>query len=182
MSQEFYEAIKESVQISQQRWVEWRHEMAGLFHCGSCLSLDKCWFVWGKEPIAPLHEKCHCYAVIISASQVKSKAVAKSDYKKFNPYLFDPENFYKHGKEKMFARWGYTISDSEWLQKEIERQGKQQYLLGNYELGVLNMRGQRISIRVTIPQKNGIGEVTFVTGWMVKPGGEISLNTPYGGK
>jgi hypothetical protein len=54
--------------------------------------------------------------------------------------------------------------------------------LGNYELGVLNMRGQRISIRVTIPRKNGTGEVSFVTGWMVNPGGEIKLNTPYGGK
>ena len=49
-------------------------------------------------------------------------------------------------------------------------------------MGVLNMRGQRISIRVTIPRKNGTGEVSFVTGWMVNPGGEIKLNTPYGGK
>ena len=97
-------------------------------------------------------------------------------------YLFDPKNFYKHGKNKAFESWGYTISDSEWLQNEIEKQGKQQYLLGNYELGVLNMRGQRISIRVTIPRKKGTGEVSFVTGWMVNPGREIKLNTPYGGK
>jgi hypothetical protein len=33
-----------------------------------------------------------------------------------------------------------------------------------------------------IPRKNGTGEVSFVTGWMVNPGGEIKLNTPYGGK
>ena len=67
-------------------------------------------------------------------------------------------------------------------QKEIEKQGRQQYLSGNYELGVLNLQGQRISIRVTIPRKNGTGEVSFITGWMVKPGGKIKLNTPYGGK
>ena len=156
--------------------------MTGLLHCGSCLSLHKCWFVLEKVPVSPLHEKCHCTTVAISVSQVKNNAVAKSDYSKYNPYLFDPKNFYKHGKNKAFESWGYTVSDSEWLQKEIEKQGKQQYLLGNYELGALNMRGQRISIRVTIPRKNGTGEVSFVTGWMVKPGGEIKLNTPYGGK
>ena len=182
MNQEFYNAVKESVQMSQQRWVEWRHEMTGLLHCGSCLSLHKCWFVFKKAPVSPLHEKCHCTTVAIPASQVKSNAVAKSDYSKYNPYLFDPKNFYKHGKNKAFESWGYTISDSQWLQNEIEKQGKQQYLLGNYELGVLNMRGQRISIRVTIPRKKGTGEVSFVTGWMVNPGGEIKLNTPYGGK
>lgn len=182
MNQEFYNAVKESVQMSQQRWVEWRHEMTGLLHCGSCLSLHKCWFVFEKAPVSPLHEKCHCTTVAIPVSQVKNNAVANSVYSKYNPYLFDPKNFYKHGKNKAFESWGYTVSDSEWLQKEIEKQGRQQYLLGNYELGALNMRGQRISIRVTIPRKNGTGEVSFVTGWMVKPGGEIKLNTPYGGK
>ena len=182
MNQAFYNAVRESVQMSQQRWVEWRHEMTGLLHCGACLSLHKYWFVFEKAPVSPLHEKCHCTTVAIPASQVKSNAVAKSHYSKYNPYLFDPKNFYKHGKNKAFESWGYTISDSEWLQKEIEKQGKLQYLLGNYELGVLNMRGQRISIRVTIPRKNGTGEVSFVTGWMVNPGGEIKLNTPYGGK
>ena len=71
---------------------------------------------------------------------------------------------------------------AEWLQEEIEKQGRQQYLLGNYELGKLNLQGQRISIRVTIPRKDGAGDVSFITGWMVKPGGKIKLTTPYGGK
>ena len=100
--------------------------MTGLLHCGSCLSLHKCGFVFEKAPVSPLHEKCHCTTVAIPATQVKNKA---------------------------FESWGYTVSDSEWLQKEIEKQGKLQYLLGNYELGALNMRGQRISIRVTILRK-----------------------------
>lgn len=29
---------------------------------------------------------------------------------------------------------------------------------------------------------DGFGDVSFVTGWMVKPNGQIKLNTPYGGK
>ena len=77
MNQEFYNAVKESVQMSQQRWVEWRHEMTGLLHCGSCLSLHKCWFVFEKAPVSPLHEKCHCTTVAIPASQVKAMLLQK---------------------------------------------------------------------------------------------------------
>ena len=129
-----------------------------------------------------MHEKCHCTTISIPAAQVKNRAKATSDYSKYDPYLFDPNNFYKHGKNKAFESWGYSVADSEWLQEEIEKQGRQQYLLGNYELGKLNFQGQRISIRVTIPRKNGAGDVSFITGWMVKPGGKIKLTTPYGGK
>ena len=56
LNQEFYNAVKESVQMSQQRWVEWRHEMTGLLHCGPCLSLHKCWFLFEKGPVSPLHD------------------------------------------------------------------------------------------------------------------------------
>ena len=47
---------------------------------------------------------------------------------------------------------------------------------------VLNKYGQRISIRVELPRKNGDGMISFITGWMVKPNGHIQLNTPYGVK
>ena len=87
-----------------------------------------------------------------------------------------------HNKEKLFKEWGYTVDDARWLQAEIERQGRERYLSGQYELGKLNMFGQRINIRVTIPRKDGFGDISFVTGWMVKPNGQIKLNTPYGGK
>lgn len=85
-------------------------------------------------------------------------------------------------KEKLFKEWGYTIDDARWLQAEIERQARERYVSGQYELGKLNMFGQRINIRVTIPKKDGFGDVSFVTGWMVKSNGQIKLNTPYGGK
>ena len=35
---------------------------------------------------------------------------------------------------------------------------------------------------ITLPKKNGTGEGSFVSGWMVYPNGEIVLTTPYGGK
>ena len=42
MNNEFLDAVKESVQISQQKWVKWQHEMMGIIHCGSCLALHDC--------------------------------------------------------------------------------------------------------------------------------------------
>ena len=89
---------------------------------------------------------------------------------------------YTHNKEKLFAKWGYTVEDAQWLQAEIEKQAREKYLSGEYKLGKLNEQGQRISIRITIPNRNGITNVSFLTGWMVEPGGKLRLNTPYGGK
>ena len=87
-----------------------------------------------------------------------------SDYGKFDPYLFNTTGLQTHNKEKLFKEWGYTVDDARWLQAEIERQGRERYLSGQYELGKLNMFGQRINIRVTIPRKNGFGDISFVTG------------------
>ena len=78
--------------------------------------------------------------------------------------------------------WGYTVDDARWLQAEIEKQALEKYIAGDYTLGKLNKYGQRINIKVTIQRKGGTSEVSFTTGWMVKPNGKLKLNTPYGGK
>lgn len=80
----------------------------------------------------------------------------------------------------MFESWGYGIEDSAYLRDEVEKQSLEKYRNGDYELGVLNKHGQRISIRVEIPRKNKNETVSFITGWMVRPNGLIHLNTPYG--
>lgn len=103
-------------------------------------------------------------------------------YSKFDPYLFNTRGEHPHGKDKLFHEWGYTVVDAFWLQKEIERQAREKYVSGNYELGRLNFAGQRISIRIEIPRRNGDGTVSFISGWMVEPTGEIRLTTPYGGE
>ena len=82
----------------------------------------------------------------------------------------------------MFDSWGYSIIYSEYLVEELTRQAKLNYQCGEYSLGNLDAYGQRISIIITLPKKNGMGEVSFVSGWMVYPNGEIVLTTPYGGK
>ena len=109
-------------------------------------------------------------------------AVAKSDYRKFDPYLFNTPGTYTHNKEKLFAQWGYTVEDAAWLQAEIERQGLEKYVSGDYQLGKLNKYGQHISIRVSISRRDNGNIVSFATGWVVHPKGTIQLATPYGGE
>ncbi|MFQ9950830.1 MAG: hypothetical protein ACLRV9_00720 [Clostridium sp.] len=78
--------------------------------------------------------------------------------------------------------WGYTVDDARWLQAEIEKQALEKYIAGEYTLGKLNKDGQRISVRIEIPRKNGGRMVSFLSGWMVYPNGSLRLTTPYGGK
>lgn len=163
-------------------WVEWVHVSQGKTHCTDCLILNGCWFLGAKSPNAPLHLYCHCTTEPVSYSLVVSNAETDSAYSKFDPYLFDPENQYKHQKGELFAQWGYTIDDAKWLQEEMERQAISKYVSGRYTLGRRDKNGQRINIRIELERKDGSGTVSFISGWMVYPGGQIKLTTPYGGK
>ena len=178
-SDEFLQGLWEGTNSD---WVKWIHRNLSDNHCPECLKLDQCWFLRAKAPPWPHHPYCHCLLEPISYDLVSKNAIAKSDYSKFDPYLFNPEGKYPHNKEKLFNSWGYTIDDAKWLQSEIEKQALQKYKNGDYNLGLLDKYGQRISIRITLPRKNGAGTVSFATGWMVMSNGHIKLNTPYGGK
>ncbi len=163
-------------------WIQWTHHSEGKTHCEECLKLDGCWFLEGNAPPCPHHHYCHCTLETISYAIVLSNASAYSSYSKFDPYLFNTNGLHPHGKEKLFNEWGYSVDDARWLQSEMERQAREKYILGDYKLGLLNFAGQRISIRIELPRKNGEGIVSFISGWMVEPNGKIRLVTPYGGK
>ena len=179
---EFMTAFKKAAKTTNTIWVEWVHRQTGKSHCDSCLKLDKCWFTEEKKPKLPQHFFCHCTTKPLDYSRVLNEATSDSAYSKFDPYLFDPENSYGHGKNKMFEDWGYSVKDSQWLKSTMEKQGLEKYVAGDYVLGKLNKRGQRISIRIHIPRKDREGMASFITGWMVYPNGHIQLNTPYGGE
>ena len=164
------------------QWVEWIHIPIGITHCEACLKLDNCWFVDENKPALPQHPHCHCEAIPIPFSRVLNEATDECRYSKFDPYLFDPEGIYGHEKGPLFNKWGYTIEDSEWLRAEVEKQGLEKYIAGQYTLGDLDENGQRVNIRVEIPRKDKEGTVSFKTGWMARANGHIELATPYGGK
>ena len=145
-------------------------------HCSRCLNLNGCCFVKDKAPLNPLHERCHCK--LIDIGLITPKVTCPID--KFTKYLFDANK--SNGKKDLFESWGYSIIDAAKLVQEFTKQAKQKYQCGEYSLGSLDAYGQRISIIITLPKKNGGGVVSFVSGWMVYPDGEIVLTTPYGGK
>lgn len=163
-------------------WVQWTHHSEGKTHCEECLMLDGCFFTEEAHPPCPHHPYCHCTLELIDYSLVLRNATERSDYGKFDPYLFNTTGIYTHSKEKLFKEWGYNVEDASWLQAEIERQAREKYISGEYQLGKLNDKGQRISIRVTISRRDNGNAVSFITGWMVYPNGRMQLTTPYGGK
>ena len=164
------------------KWNKWWHRNSSDNHCEECLMLHECWFEKEKTPKWPHHPFCHCVLEDVSYNEVLTKCTSDGAYSKFDPYLFNTEGKYPHNKEKLFKEWGYTVKDVNWLQNEINKQGLEKYISGNYVLGKLNKDGQRISIRIEIPRKDKAENVSFITGWMVYPNGKIQLITPYGGK
>lgn len=163
-------------------WNKWIHRNLSDNHCSECLMLDGCWFEKDKTPKHPQHPFCHCVLEELHYDEVMAKSTAYSAFSKYDPYLFNRDNAYSHQKQYLFEAWGYSIEDAEWLKLEIEKQALENYKNGNYELGKLNDKGQRVSIRVEIVRKDTGNKVSFITGWMVYPNGHIKLTTPYGGK
>lgn len=164
------------------QWVKWVHRSLSDRHCQQCLKLDGCLFARSNHPRWPHHPSCHCILESVDYATVLAAAVTHSDYRKFDPYLFNTDGMRTHNKEKLFQQWGYTVEDARWLQQEVERQALEKYVAGDYKLGKLNENGQRISIQIAIPRKDIAGSATFTSGWMVEPNGKLKLNTPYGGK
>ena len=94
-------------------------------------------------------------------------------------YIFG-EKYTSNGKINLFKELGFAKEDSEYLKDEFDRQARECYLNGDYELGRLNEHGQRINITIKLKSKTR-ESVSLVTGWMVRPLGKITCNTPLGG-
>lgn len=101
--------------------------------------MDGCWFVWDKAPLCPQHEKCHCRLEAIDYLVVLMNASTYSDYRKFDPYLFNTNGLQTHNKEILFKEWGYTVEDARWVQAEIERQAREKYISGEIYPGKIQL-------------------------------------------
>ena len=188
-----FERTKETAtKILKNDWIKWVH--IGLIpaktasgkstnaalgtitnHCAQCRNLNGCCFVKGKHPLHPQHKRCHCKLLDINMPSIKAECAIE----KFEEYIF--HSISNKGKKQLFESWGYSIIDSQYLQQEFVRQAQIAYSSGNYELGLLNQYGQRINIAITL--KTDKGEyVSFQSGWMVYPDGQIDVITPFGGK
>lgn len=175
--------------IIYNEWIEWDHFLvptepewyrdimrallAILGHCLRCTSLDGCYFINTKKP-EDIHDFCDCTNFKIPFSKVKNNAIAECNISKFTDYIFKSDSVSK-GKLSIFKKLGYSIEDSQFLQSEICKQAKTQYLLGNYVLKNLDMFGQRLAIAVNL---NG---TSFYSGWKLCPKGRITNTTPFAG-
>ena len=104
--------------------------MLVLGHCLVCTKLDGCYFLEKKMPKLPLHDRCDCSKIDKPTSHVKSVLSLECDIRKFTEYIFKGAG----GKKELFESWGYSVHDSYLLQNEFQKQAKEQFLKGNYEL------------------------------------------------
>lgn len=100
---------------------------------------------------------------------------------KFSDYIF--KEGATHGKDVIFKGLGYSVGDSAKLAKMWEEQAAAKYAKGQYTIGKLDQYGQRINITIDLP---GIGiasgkSSSLISGWMIRPDGSITLNTPFSG-
>ncbi len=165
---------------AEPKWNKWIHRNLSDDHCPKCLKLHECWFLEEKTPKWPHHPFCHCILEEVPYTKVMYNCTSDSAYSKFDVYLFNTEGRYGNDKKDLFELWGYTVEDIPYLKREIEKQGLQKYINGEYILNKLDHNGQRINTRIEIPRKNGSGTVSFFAGWMIYPDGHIQLATPYG--
>ncbi len=176
-------------------WVKWYHEgipdepederektrnfVATQGHCKECTALSGCYFIDGVKtfPIYPHHPNCHCEKQDKSPDSV----VADCKIEKFTAYIFS-DKYAFNGKRALFENdFGFTIDDSSYLKAEFDKQAKEKYIVGDYVLGRLNKDGQRINIDIKLSTPLH-GEVSLTSGWMIRPNGLITCNTPYGGR
>ena len=114
------------------KWNKWIHRNLSDNNCPECLQLDGCWFLNEKTPKWPHHPFCHCDLEDIQYNDVLTKCTSDSAYSKFDIYSFNIEGRYTDAKKKLFEGWGYTLDDGKWLQSEINKQGLEKYILGDY--------------------------------------------------
>ncbi|CUH96603.1 hypothetical protein P22_2693 [Propionispora sp. 2/2-37] len=140
--------------------------------------------VGAKEPQLP--------EVVVTGERIPSgSAIAEgsgnavsnvsSDIRKFTEYIF--KDGAAPGKDVVFKNLGYGVKDSESLIKIYNEQAAAKFAKGEYTLGKADSFGQRINIEIELP---GIGDAAGKTsylksGWMIKPDGSLTLNTPFAG-
>ena len=143
-------------------------------HCAKCRNLNVCHFPLDNMPEQPLHPNCHCNKTIIDRPIAGQTANSICYIQKIRDYAF-----VKEAKKNFFNANGYDIIDSDFICKTIEAVALKKYIAGNFKLGKLDDHGQRITIQVELPGRIDPGKpLTFYTGWMVYPDGEIVLTTP----
>ena len=170
--------FNQNQEIPTSDWIEWRDEKIAAAHCAICQRLNGCWFRDDNKPKMPQHLNCHCRRLFIDTPIPNETGRATCDIRKFTEYLFS-DKYSWNGKREMFWKLGFDIEDSENMKSEFDKQAAEKYCNGEYKLGHLDEKGQRIDIEITLTKNER--NIKLITGWMVRPKGLITCNTPLGG-
>lgn len=117
----------------------------------------------------------------INGTLIKNGNVS-ADMRKFTEYIF--KDGAAPGKDVVYKNLGYSMENSEALTKNYIEQAMKKYKKGQYQInGDPTQYGQKINIEIELP---GIGDAAGKTsylksGWMIRPDGSITLNTPFSG-
>jgi hypothetical protein len=101
--------------------------------------------------------------------------------RKFSDYIFKPGA--THGKDHVFRSFGYGPEHSTQLANEFTRQATARYAARDFVLGHADQYGQRITIPIDlVGQGSAEGRIArILSGWMIRPDGSLTLNTPFTG-
>jgi hypothetical protein len=101
--------------------------------------------------------------------------------RKFSDYIFRPGA--THGKDRVFRSYGYGPEHSEHLATEWTRQATSRHAAGDFVRGTADQYGQRITIPIDLVGRGDAAgrSTTVLSGWMIRPDGSLTLNTPFTG-
>lgn len=168
--------LKNFLGLKENDWVQWVAEENDWQD--NCDKFHKCYFIVKQMPKYPQHKNCRCRLEKCKKPIPNVTASAVCDIRKFTEYIFNSS--YDDGKKELFEGWGYTIIDSNYLQKLYIEQALQKYCNGDYQYLGTNKYCAKISIIITLSNKNGV-EQRINTIWGLGEKGKISLITPYSG-
>jgi filamentous hemagglutinin len=117
----------------------------------------------------------------INGTVVKNGNIS-ADMRKFTEYIF--KDGAAPGKDVVYKNLGYSMENSQALTKNYVEQAMTKYKNGQYQInGDPTQYGQKINIEIELPGiGNEAGKTSYLkSGWMIRPDGSITLNTPFSG-
>lgn len=137
--------------------------------CAICVAVNRTAY---KPNAVCTYEHAHCKCVY---DNTHLSAHVDFPISKITEYLFVDVN-----KAKMMRSMGYSKEDSTALHKTLSAVIKKQYEDGNYELGTLDIHGQRVQINtVLLGKRDHKGEMFDChIGCVLWPYGKIKVTTP----
>jgi hypothetical protein len=113
--------------------------------------------------------------------QLDELPIPRDTVRKFSDYIFKPGA--THGKDRVFRSFGYGPEHSEELAREFTQQAMRRYQARDFVLGRADEYGQRITVNIDLVGRGDAAgrSTTILSGWMIRPDGSLTLNTPFTG-